>query len=100
KKNNIFMTSALLRRNTDIESTKEGSLPGSQLRNVIRPAILQPPQALTCPENPVVSLVTKKQAHIQLSEDDSYSSSENLADSKTAVKSSITEDISSSKTAR
>lgn len=38
----------------------------SQLRNVIRPAILQPPQALTCPENPVVSLVTKKQAHIQV----------------------------------
>lgn len=100
KNNNIFMTSAPLRRNIDIKSTKEGSLSESQLRNVIRPAILQPPQALTCPENPVVSLVTKKQAHIQLSENNSYSSPENPANSKTAVKSSITENISSSKTAR
>jgi len=38
----------------------------SQLRNVIRPAILQPPQALTCPENPVVSLVAKKEARVQV----------------------------------
>ncbi|XP_042731466.1 ran-binding protein 3-like isoform X2 [Lagopus leucura] len=100
KKSNIFMTSALLRQNIDMGSTKEGSLPESQLWNVIRPAILQPPQALTCPENPAVSPVTKKQAHIQLSEDNSYSSSENSAGSKAAVKSSITVNISSSKTAR
>ncbi|XP_021236330.1 ran-binding protein 3-like isoform X2 [Numida meleagris] len=92
KKKNIFVTSALLQQNIDIESTKEGSLSESQLRNVIRPAILQPPQALTCPENPVVSLVTKKEAHFQLSEDNSYS--------KTAVKSSITMNLSSPKTAR
>uniref|UniRef100_A0A8B9NB48 Ran-binding protein 3-like n=1 Tax=Accipiter nisus TaxID=211598 RepID=A0A8B9NB48_9AVES len=60
------MTSALLQRNPDlIRSTKEGSLSQSQLRNVIRPAILQPPQALACPENPVVSLVTKKEAYVQ-----------------------------------
>ncbi|KAJ7414999.1 ran-binding protein 3-like isoform a [Willisornis vidua] len=66
KKNNIFMTAALLQRNPDfMKSTKEGSLSPSQLRNVIRPAILQPPQALTCPENPVVSLVTKKEACVQ-----------------------------------
>lgn len=38
----------------------------SQLRNVIRPAILQPPRALTCPENPVVFLVTKKEARVQV----------------------------------
>ncbi|XP_010223116.1 PREDICTED: ran-binding protein 3-like [Tinamus guttatus] len=66
KKNNIFMTSALLRRNTDIKSTKEGCLSPSQLRNVIRPAILQPPQAPLCPENAMASLVTMKGAHIQL----------------------------------
>ncbi|KAM6109758.1 ran-binding protein 3-like [Phoenicopterus ruber ruber] len=99
KKNNIFMTSALLQRNTDlIKSTKEGSLSQSQLRNVIRPAILQPPQALTCPEYPVVSVVTKKEAHIQLSEDSSYSSAENSASSKTAARSSMTVNLSSSKT--
>ncbi|NXW50264.1 RNB3L protein, partial [Nyctiprogne leucopyga] len=101
KKNNIFMTSALLRRNPDlIKSTKEGSLLQSQLRNVIRPAILQPPQAMTCPENPVVSLVTKKEAHVQLSEDSSYSSAENSVSSKTAARSSTTMNLSSSKTAQ
>ncbi|XP_065596060.1 ran-binding protein 3-like [Cyrtonyx montezumae] len=100
KKNNIFMTSALLRRNTDIKRTKEGSLSESQLRNVIRPAILQAPQALTCPENPVVSLVTKKEAHIQLSEGNSHYSSENSVNSKTAVKSSISVNLSNSKTTR
>ncbi|KFP40124.1 Ran-binding protein 3-like, partial [Chlamydotis macqueenii] len=99
KKNNIFMTSALLRRNADsIQSTREGSLSQCQLRNVIRPAILQPPQAPTCPENPVVSLVTKKGAHVQLSEDISYSSAENSVSSKTAARSSATVNLSSSKT--
>ncbi|NXE24850.1 RNB3L protein, partial [Ardeotis kori] len=99
KKNNIFMTSALLRRNADfIQSTREGSLSQSQLRNVIRPAILQPPQAPTCPENPVVSLVTKKGAHVQLPEDISYSSAENSVSSKTAARSSATMNLSSSKT--
>ncbi|XP_049652450.1 ran-binding protein 3-like [Accipiter gentilis] len=99
KKNNIFMTSALLQRNPDlIRSTKEGSLSQSQLRNVIRPAILQPPQALACPENPVVSPVTKKEAYVQLSEDRSYSSAENSVSSKTAVRSSTTMNLSTSKT--
>ncbi|KFV52456.1 Ran-binding protein 3-like, partial [Gavia stellata] len=98
KKNNIFMTSALQRNPDLIKSTKEGSLTQSQLRNVIRPAILQPPQALTCPKNPVVSLVTKKEARVQLSEDNSYSSAENSASSKTAVRSSTTMNLSSCKT--
>lgn len=44
----------------------QGSLSPSQLWNVIRPATLQPPQALTCPEIPVVSLVTKKEACVQV----------------------------------
>ncbi|XP_030824945.1 ran-binding protein 3-like isoform X3 [Camarhynchus parvulus] len=97
KKNNIFMTSALLQRNPDIiKSTREGSLSPSQLWNVIRPATLQPPQALTCPEIPVVSLMTKKEACVQLSEDSSYSSTENSVNSKTAMGSSITMSLSSS----
>ncbi|NXM48901.1 RNB3L protein, partial [Gymnorhina tibicen] len=97
KKNNIFMTSALVQRNPDfIKSTREGSLSPSQLWNVIRPATLQPPQALTCPEIPVVSLVTKKEACVQLSEDSSYSSAENSVNSKTSVGSSTTMSLSSS----
>ncbi|NXN50132.1 RNB3L protein, partial [Rynchops niger] len=99
KKNNIFLSSALLQRNSDlIQSTKEGSLSQSQLRNVIRPAILQPPQALTCPEIPVVSPETKKEAHVQVSEDSSYSSAENSVNSKTAERLSTTMNPSSSKT--
>ncbi|XP_026721657.1 ran-binding protein 3-like isoform X2 [Athene cunicularia] len=98
KKNNIFMTSALQRNPSLIKSAKEGSSSGSQMRNVIRPAVLQPPQALSCPENPVVSLVTKKKAHVQLSEDSSYSSTENLLSFKTAVRSSNTMNPSSSET--
>ncbi|NWS88589.1 RNB3L protein, partial [Toxostoma redivivum] len=96
-RNNIFMTSALLQRNPDIiKSAREGSLSPSQLWNVIRPATLQPPQALTCPEIPVVSLVTKKEACVQLSEDNSSSSAENSVNSKAAVGSSITMSLSSS----
>ncbi|XP_027734524.1 ran-binding protein 3-like isoform X2 [Empidonax traillii] len=99
KKNNIFMTAALLRRSPDfMKSTKEGSLSPSQLRNVIRSAILQPPQAQTCPENPVVSLVTKKEACVQLSEDRSYSSAENSVSSKTAERSSTATKLSSFQT--
>nr|XP_032600148.2 ran-binding protein 3-like isoform X2 [Taeniopygia guttata] len=97
KKNNIFMSTALLQRNPDIiKSAREGSLSPSHLWNVIRPATLQPPQALTCPEIPVVSLMTKKEACVQLSEDSSYSSTENSVNSKTAVGSSITMSLSSS----
>ncbi|NXR69979.1 RNB3L protein, partial [Rhadina sibilatrix] len=97
KKNNVFMTSALLQRHPDImKSTREGSLSPSQLWNVIRPATLQPPQALACPEIPVVSLVTKKEACVQPSEDSSYLSTENSLNSKTAAGSSITMSLSSS----
>ncbi|KAM6391481.1 ran-binding protein 3-like [Rhynochetos jubatus] len=99
KKNNIFMTSALLRRNPDLtETTREGCTSQSQLRNVIRPAILQHPQALTYPENPVESLVTKKEAHVQLSEDCCYSSAENSLSSKRAARSSATMSLSRSLT--
>ncbi|NXU48713.1 RNB3L protein, partial [Turnix velox] len=99
KKNNLFMSSTLLQRNSDlIKSTKEGSLPPSQLWNVIRPAILQPPQALSCPENPVVSPEIKKEACVQVSEGISYSLAENSVNSKTAERSSPTVNLSCSQT--
>ncbi|NWI90144.1 RNB3L protein, partial [Pitta sordida] len=97
KKNNIFMTTAFLRRKPDFKNT-EGSLSPSQLQNVIRPAILPSTQALTCPENPVVSLVTKNEAYVQLSEDSSYSSAENSVSSKPAVRSSSIMNLSGSQT--
>ncbi|NXM67765.1 RNB3L protein, partial [Serilophus lunatus] len=95
KKNNIFMTTALLQRNPDfIKSTKEGNCH----KIFSLPAILQPPQDLTCPENHVVSLVTKKEACVQLFEDSSYSSAENSVSSKPAARSSATMNLSSSQT--
>ncbi|XP_030323125.1 ran-binding protein 3-like [Calypte anna] len=96
--NNIFMTSALQRKPDLIRSTKEGSLSQNQLWSVIRPAILQPPQTLTCPENPVVPLATKKETRTKLSEDNSFSSAENSVSSRRAVRSSTTMNLSSSKT--
>ncbi|XP_054253508.1 ran-binding protein 3-like [Indicator indicator] len=87
KKNNIFMTSGLLRRNHDlIKSTKEGSVSQTQLWNVIRPAVLQPPQE------------KKKEAHVQLSEDSSYSSAENSVSSVSAASSFTTMKLSNYKT--
>ncbi|XP_077792548.1 ran-binding protein 3-like isoform X7 [Podarcis muralis] len=44
KKNNIFMTSALLQKNTAVKETEKG-LPSTNVqRDVLRPATLQPPQ--------------------------------------------------------
>ncbi|XP_074425792.1 ran-binding protein 3-like isoform X5 [Larus michahellis] len=77
---------------------ENGSLSQSQLWNVIRPAILQPPQALTCLEIPVVSPETKKEVHVQVSEDSCYSAAENSVNSKTAERLSTTMNPSSSKT--
>ncbi|NWU96989.1 RNB3L protein, partial [Upupa epops] len=75
----------------------QGSSSKSQLRNIIRPAILQPPQALTCPEDPVVSVVTKKETYIQLSEDSSYTSAKNSLSSKIAARLSTTMNFSKTK---
>ncbi|NWW46458.1 RNB3L protein, partial [Pedionomus torquatus] len=95
KKNNIFMSSALLQRNPGlIKSTREASLSQIQLRNVIRPAILQPPQALSRPETPI----TKKETPVQVSEDNSFSAAENSGSSESAERLSTAMNLSSSKT--
>ncbi|XP_076971267.1 ran-binding protein 3-like [Tamandua tetradactyla] len=46
KKNNVFMTSTLEQKNVDMNSAERGSVKHSE--HVLRPAILQPPQAQRC----------------------------------------------------
>ncbi|XP_054439919.1 ran-binding protein 3-like [Pteronotus mesoamericanus] len=46
KKNNIFMTPTLVQRNLDMNSAEQGPVKYSE--HVLRPAILQPPQAQRC----------------------------------------------------
>ncbi|XP_044287398.1 ran-binding protein 3-like isoform X2 [Varanus komodoensis] len=43
-KNNIFMTSELLQQNVAVKDTEKG-FPSKNVKDVLRPAILQPPQA-------------------------------------------------------
>ncbi|XP_051038643.1 ran-binding protein 3-like [Phodopus roborovskii] len=46
RKNNVFMTSSLVQRNIDINSVEQGPVRPSE--HVLRPAILQLPQAQSC----------------------------------------------------
>ncbi|XP_055968131.1 ran-binding protein 3-like [Sorex fumeus] len=46
KKNNVFMTSALVQRNVDLNKEEQGPVKHSE--HVLRPAILQPPQVQRC----------------------------------------------------
>ncbi|XP_046929858.1 ran-binding protein 3-like [Lynx rufus] len=46
KKNNVFMTSTHVQRNVDMNSAEQGPVKHSE--HVLRPAVLQPPQAQRC----------------------------------------------------
>ncbi|EHB18173.1 Ran-binding protein 3-like protein, partial [Heterocephalus glaber] len=46
KKNNVFMTSTLVQKNVDMSSAEQGPMKHSEY--VLRPAVLQPPQAQSC----------------------------------------------------
>ncbi|XP_073933718.1 ran-binding protein 3-like isoform X2 [Castor canadensis] len=48
RKNNVFMTSTVVQRNVDINNEKQGAVKHSE--HILRPAILQPPQAQSCEE--------------------------------------------------
>ncbi|XP_019351456.1 ran-binding protein 3-like isoform X2 [Alligator mississippiensis] len=105
KKNNIFMTSALLRRSSDITSTKEGSSSHSPLWNIIRPAILQPPpmqlyeeRKQTCIEHTLLFPKAENKETIQLSEECSPSPTKNIMSSRTAERPCVIMNLSSPKT--
>ncbi|XP_010603776.1 ran-binding protein 3-like isoform X1 [Fukomys damarensis] len=46
KKTNVFMTSTLIQKNVDMNSAEQGPIKHSEC--VLRPAVLQPPQAQSC----------------------------------------------------
>ncbi|NXG07012.1 RNB3L protein, partial [Sakesphorus luctuosus] len=94
KKNNIFMTAALLQRNPDfMKSTKEGHLLEESLPTTTSLSII----TYICICLAIYTSVTLDSSR-SLSEDSSYSSAENSVSSKTAAWSSTTKNLPSSQT--
>ncbi|XP_057645846.1 ran-binding protein 3-like [Chionomys nivalis] len=83
KKNNVFMTSYLVQRNIDMSSIEQGPVRPSE--HVLRPAILQPPQAQSCKNisktfghGELKSCKTKENIKHKISDANSGLQSENL----------------------
>ncbi|XP_053448122.1 ran-binding protein 3-like isoform X2 [Nycticebus coucang] len=90
RKNNVFMTSILVQSDGDINSAQQGPIKHSE--HVLRPAILQPPQAQSCEKvrktfrhNALESCKTKEKAKNKISEENSYLLSENLPSARISV---------------
>ncbi|XP_032193482.1 ran-binding protein 3-like isoform X3 [Mustela erminea] len=90
KKNNVFMTSTLVQRNVDMNSTEQGPVKHSD--HVLRPAVLQPPQAQRCEKlrktfghNTLESFKTKEKTKNKISERNSSLLSENLPSARISV---------------
>nr|XP_005556784.2 ran-binding protein 3-like isoform X1 [Macaca fascicularis] len=90
RKNNIFMISTLVQSNVDIKSAEQG--PVKHSKHVIRPAILQLPQAQSCAKvrkifghKALESCKIKEKTNNKISEGNSYLSSENLSSARISV---------------
>ncbi|XP_047586620.1 ran-binding protein 3-like isoform X5 [Lutra lutra] len=90
KKNNVFMTSTLVQRNVDMNSTEQ--VPVKHSDHVLRPAVLQPPQAQRCEKlrktfghNTLESCKTKEKTKSKISEGNSSLLSENLPSARISV---------------
>ncbi|XP_067586624.1 ran-binding protein 3-like isoform X1 [Pseudorca crassidens] len=90
KKNNVFMTSTFVQRNVDMNSAEQGPVKHSE--HVLRPAILQPPQAQKCIKvrkafgNDVLeSCKSREKNKNKISEENSYLLSENLPSARISV---------------
>ncbi|XP_063475620.1 ran-binding protein 3-like isoform X3 [Symphalangus syndactylus] len=90
RKNNVFMTSTLVQSNVDIKSAEQG--PVKHSKHVIRPAILQLPQARSCAKvrktfghKALESRKTKEKTNNKISEGNSYLLSENLSSARISV---------------
>lgn len=98
KKNNVFMTSTLVQRDVDMNSAEQG--PAKHSENILRPAILQPPQAHRCEKvrktfghNALESCKTKEKAKNKISEGNSYLLSENLPSARISVQLSPNQNV-------
>ncbi|XP_074213210.1 ran-binding protein 3-like isoform X2 [Camelus bactrianus] len=104
KKNNVFMTSTFVQRNIDTNSAEQGPMKHSE--HVLRPAILQPPQAQRCLKvrksfgcNVLESCNTKGKDENKIrkppviSEGNSYLLSENLPSARISVQLSTNQNV-------
>ncbi|XP_070267926.1 ran-binding protein 3-like isoform X2 [Myotis yumanensis] len=79
KKNNVFMTPTLVQRSVDMNSAEQSPLKHSE--HVLRPAILQPPQAQRCEKvrhHELEHCKTKEKTKTKISEKNSSLLSENM----------------------
>ncbi|KAL1783569.1 ran-binding protein 3-like [Sigmodon hispidus] len=90
RKNNVFMTSSLVRRNTDMNSAEQG--PMRPLEHILRPATLQPPQAHSCEnrsktfgQNTLKPCKIKENTENKESEANSSLLSENLTNARSSI---------------
>uniref|UniRef100_A0A2K5PU43 Ran-binding protein 3-like n=1 Tax=Cebus imitator TaxID=2715852 RepID=A0A2K5PU43_CEBIM len=90
RKNNVFMTSTLVQSNVDIKSAEKGPVKHSE--RVLRPAILQLPQARSCAKarktfghKASESCKTKEKTKNKISEGNSYLLSENVSSARISV---------------
>ncbi|XP_072814878.1 ran-binding protein 3-like isoform X5 [Vicugna pacos] len=98
KKNNVFMTSTFVQRNIDTNSAEQGPVKHSE--HILRPAILQPPQAQRCLKvrksfgrNMLESCNTKGKDENRISEGNSYLLSENLPSARISVQLSTNQNV-------
>ncbi|KAB0369722.1 hypothetical protein FD755_018715 [Muntiacus reevesi] len=90
KKNNVFMTSNSVQRNADLNSAEQGPVKHSEL--VLRPAILQPPQAQgyikvrkSFGHNVLESCKVKEKNKSKIYEGNSYLLGENLPSARFSI---------------
>uniref|UniRef100_A0A2K5E1H6 RAN binding protein 3 like n=1 Tax=Aotus nancymaae TaxID=37293 RepID=A0A2K5E1H6_AOTNA len=87
RKNNVFMTSTLVQSNVDIKSAEQGPVKHSE--HVLRPAILQLPQARSCAKAKKTfghkALESCKKTKNKISEGNSYLLSENVSSARISV---------------
>ncbi|XP_070332690.1 ran-binding protein 3-like isoform X4 [Odocoileus virginianus] len=90
KKNNVFMTSNSVQRHADLNSAEQGPVKHSEL--VLRPAILQPPQAQgyikvrkSFGHNVLESCKVKEKNKSKIYEGNSYLLSENLPSARISI---------------
>ncbi|XP_036787985.1 ran-binding protein 3-like isoform X1 [Manis pentadactyla] len=98
KKNNVFMTSNLVPRNVGMNSAEPG--PVKHPEHVLRPAILQPPQAQRCENirntfehSALESCKTKENTKNKILEGNSYLLTENLRSARVSVQLSTNQNI-------
>ncbi|KAM5264408.1 ran-binding protein 3-like [Ctenodactylus gundi] len=90
KKNNVFMTSTLVQRNVDMNSSEQGHVKPSE--HVLRPAILQPPQCQSyekvrkiCGHHAPESCNIKEKTKHMISEGNSSLLSKNLSSATMSI---------------